>query len=81
MMISRDEDGEPFEVTKDDVLDVIGEVTKMLYFEYMISSNYPKFESFKKDRITSYAQTLDLIHDTYADHVEGKIKEIRGLNG
>jgi hypothetical protein len=79
---SRDKDGndEPFSLK--DVYHTLIEMTKIAYFNFMINCIDADFEGFKTMHHTAMEKIMKVIHDTYADHVEGaRVAKERGYNG
>ena len=48
---------------------------KTLFVEYFLNVRHPDFKEFKDFTMEGVVNLLDRIHDKYADHIEGLIRE------
>lgn len=75
MLKGIDEDGEAFDLPFGNVLGLHYESTKAIYFDYMINTIDPSIDDFKLEHAMYCDKVVDMIHDAFADHVEGILKD------
>ncbi len=66
-----DKDGHRIELSMKDCYKTYLDVVTLLYHDYMIRIVDGDFSSFKKMHMKATSRMIDLVHNRYADHVDG----------
>lgn len=69
-------DDDPVELTVKEIYQTHLDMTRLIYFDYMALCKDGDFDSFCKIHLEHVRIMLFLLHDRYADHVEGAKKAV-----